>query len=81
MPSTQRKPGAPRRARRLSPPESAAPRWSPERAFVVQLESRRASGRPRIRGRVEHLSSGEARRFESLTALVGFLSRFQQGGE
>lgn len=57
-------------------PDAGAPRLSPERAFVVQLESRRSSARRTFRGRVEHLFSGEAHRFGSLAELVRFLSRF-----
>ncbi len=62
------------------PPSGAAgtPRLSPDRAFVLQLEARAAQASPRLlRGRVEHLVSGEALRFGSLTELVGFLNRFR----
>jgi hypothetical protein len=52
---------------------------SPERAFVVQLELRRPANRRTLSGRVEHLSTGEARHFGSLAELVGFMSRFQGG--
>jgi hypothetical protein len=52
---------------------------SPERAFVVQLETRPPARREALRGRVEHLSTGEARRFGSLAELVGFMSRFRGG--
>ncbi len=78
MSRTQRKARALPRARPASP-DPAMPRLSPERAFVVQLESSGAFARRTLRGRVEHLSSGEARRFGSLADLAGFLSRFQGG--
>jgi hypothetical protein len=52
---------------------------SPERAFVVQLERQYPTNRRTLRGRVEHLSTGEARRFGSLAALVDFMSRFRGG--
>jgi hypothetical protein len=49
---------------------------SPERAFVVQVERVRSATPRALRGRVEHLTSGEARRFGSLAELVAFMSRF-----
>jgi hypothetical protein len=52
---------------------------SPERAFVVQLEIQGPANRQTLRGRVEHLSTGEARRFGSAAELVGFMSRFRGG--
>ncbi len=81
MPRTQPAHAAPKRARRSSPSDPATPRLSPERAFVVQLENERPARRRTLRGRVEHLSSGEARRFGSLADLVGFMSRFRGGSE
>ena len=55
------------------------PRLSPERAFVVQLETRGPANRRTLRGRVEHLPTGEARRFGSVAELVGFMIRFRGG--
>jgi hypothetical protein len=52
------------------------PRLSPDRAFVVQLENASAAQRRRLKGRVEHLITGEVRRFESTADLVAFMSRF-----
>ena len=72
-------PKAPRRATTSPPPDPSTPRLSPERAFVVQLERREATGRRPLRGRVEHLSTGESRRFASLAELIGFMSRFEEG--
>jgi hypothetical protein len=47
----------------------------PERAFVVQFHSGPAMSRRRLRGRVEHVVSGEAVRFGSTAELVDFLTR------
>jgi hypothetical protein len=66
-------------SKRVPPSDPSTPRLSPERAFVVQLERRHASDRRALRGRVEHLSTGESRRFASLAELVGFMSRFEEG--
>lgn len=78
MPRTQRGAVTARRENRLPPaPDPSAPRLSPERAFVVQLETLGPASRQTLRGRVEHLPTGEARRFASAAELVGFMSRFQ----
>jgi hypothetical protein len=61
-------------ARPPAPPST--PHLSPERAFVVQLERARSSPRRTFCGRVEHLSSGDARHFGSLAELLAFMSRF-----
>jgi hypothetical protein len=62
---------------RGSPPAPpSTPHLSPERAFVVQLERARSSPQRTFRGRVEHLSSGDARHFGSLAELLAFMSRF-----
>jgi hypothetical protein len=79
MPDTRRRSDGPRRGRRLPAEDASAPRFSPERAFVVQLEIRGAASRRALRGRVEHLVTGDARRFVSTAELVGFMSRFQRG--
>ncbi len=68
------------RARRPVRPDPTTPRFLPERAFVVQLESPARAGRRMLRGKVEHLSTGEARHFGTLAALAEFLKRFR-GGE
>lgn len=80
MPKTQRRDGALRRETRLPlSPAPSTPRLPPERAFVVQLESRGPANRRTLRGRVEHLSTGEARHFASTAELVGFMGRFRGG--
>jgi len=47
----------------------------PEWAFVIQLSGVTDLERGRMEGRVEHIVSGEATRFDSLDALVDFLAR------
>lgn len=44
-----------------------------ERAFVVQLHADAAADD--LRGRVEHVQSGEARHFETLEALLAFMAQ------
>lgn len=46
----------------------------PNRAFVVQFAARADDGNL-FRGRVEHLASGSAARFDSLTRLGEFVAR------
>lgn len=72
MPRSQRSDA--QRASAAAVPET--PRLSPERAFVVQLERAPAPRRRTFRGRVEHLSTGEARHFGSLADLLDFINRF-----
>jgi hypothetical protein len=45
---------------------------STERAFVIQFEPVEGA-RSRLRGRVELVASGEAKRFRSVKQLVGFI--------
>ena len=47
----------------------------PQRAFVVQLRAETDIGAGRVIGRVEHVVSGEATRFQSVDQLLGFLAR------
>jgi hypothetical protein len=75
MPKSVRKEGVRRRAGRVPPSDPSAPRLSPERAFVVQLEVRRPSNVRTLRGRVEHLVTGDACRFGSTEELIGFMRR------
>jgi hypothetical protein len=44
-----------------------------ERAFLVQLTDDSDVGGRVVRGRVEHVRSGEAARFQSLTELAAFM--------
>lgn len=48
---------------------------SPQRAFVVQFRARAGVEQTRFTGRVEHITTGQATRFESVEDLVMFVSR------
>lgn len=67
------------RARRTNAPSRAAARdratLPVERAFVVQLRADADLARGVVRGRVEHLTSGNAALFESLADLVAEMDR------
>ena len=78
MAGSDRRSGTRGRKRRL-PTDPSVPRFSPERAFVVQLEIRRPVNRPTLRGRVEHLVTGQAFHFGSAAELIDFMSRFRGG--
>lgn len=62
-----------------APARSAAP-LPPERAFVVQLRAARVAQGEIFTGRVEHVSSGEAVRFESAAELLAFIARIGGSG-
>jgi hypothetical protein len=47
----------------------------PEWAFVVQFREGTDPGRGRIIGRVEHVVSGQATRFQSLEELLTFMAQ------
>jgi len=55
-------------------PEAERP-LSPARAFVVQFREDSEGTRERFTGRVEHMISGEAARFQSPEELLAFLAR------
>jgi hypothetical protein len=61
------------------PPQPLAPvnesPLPPDRAFVVQLRAQRDAGAELIAGRVEHLTSGAAERFDSAEGLIAFVTR------
>jgi hypothetical protein len=44
-----------------------------DRAFVIQLRADADPGAGVLRGRIEHIGSGRAARFESVDELVGYL--------
>jgi hypothetical protein len=46
-----------------------------DRAFVVQLYAETAVAPGQLRGRVEHVVSGQATHFASLAELLGFIMR------
>jgi len=45
------------------------------RAFVVQFRANAIDAAPTYEGRVEHVVSGQAARFDSLEELIAFMSR------
>lgn len=47
----------------------------PERAFVIQLRAPSAGGGELFVGRAEHIASGLAARFGSVTELIGFMTQ------
>ena len=46
-----------------------------QRAFVVQVHADAAVAQGQVWGRVEHLVSGQATRFQSMEALVRFMAQ------
>jgi len=48
---------------------------SPHRAFVVQFHARTDLKRGHCAGRVEHVVSGQATRFQSVKELLAFIAR------
>jgi hypothetical protein len=58
---------------RLTP--EAAPPLSPARAFVVQFREETAGAGMRFTGRVEHMITGHAARFQSPEELLAFFVR------
>jgi hypothetical protein len=47
----------------------------PDRAFVVQLRAAGDAGTELFAGRVEHITSGAAERFDSAEGLITFVTR------
>jgi len=47
----------------------------PDRAFVVQLRAQGDAGAEVFAGRVEHITSGAAERFDSAEGLIRFVRR------
>lgn len=56
------------------PSETATPRLPADRAFVVQVAEAPEQEAP-LQGRAEHLASGSAEHFESLSGLGDFIAR------
>jgi hypothetical protein len=52
-----------------------SPPLSPQRAFVVQFRTGVGVEQTRFSGRVEHMTTGQTTRFESVEELVTFVSR------
>ena len=55
--------------------DAEAPPLSPYRAFVVQFRPPTPTAQDLFTGRVEHMTSGQAARFTSLTELVAFFTQ------
>lgn len=59
-------------------PERRAP-LPPEGAFVVQVRTDPSVASQPLAGRVEHIVSGQARRFESAAELLAFMEEVLRG--
>jgi len=57
------------------PPVESTP-FSVGRAFVVQFADETDAAAAQFSGRVEHIASGEAGRFASLSELLDFIGRW-----
>lgn len=55
--------------------DAAPGKLAPERTFVIQLRTGSDFGRRRVRGRIEHVVSGDSEPFNSLEEAVAFMSR------
>jgi hypothetical protein len=53
-------------------------RWQYASAFVIQFPSKSDIQAGRFSGRVEHVASGRAARFESQTELLDFMEQIMQ---
>jgi hypothetical protein len=58
----------------MTPRDAQGSTLSAQRAFVVHLSAGAGSGRRRLSGRVEHLSSGQSTHFSSLKGLLAFFA-------
>ena len=58
----------------MSTRDSGEPRLTPGAAFVVQLGTDSDLPARRLRGRVEHVTSGRSERFGSLDELIAFIA-------
>ena len=58
----------------MQSPLAQRPPFAPERAFVVQFGRETAVDTGRLAGRVEHVVSRQAARFQSLDELVAFMT-------
>lgn len=59
----------------MGPPTEPTRALPIRRAFVVQLHAKADVAHGRITGRVEHVLSGQAVRFQNLDALLEFFTR------
>lgn len=60
---------------------SGEKRLTPEATFVVQLRSDSNVPDQDLRGRVEHVMSGESEQFASLAQLLAFMGRYRPAGD
>jgi len=67
----------------MQPPADRPSPLSVHRAFVVQFRAETDIARGCVVGRIEHVTSGQATQFDSLTALLTFIRRIlsQELGE
>jgi len=65
---------------RNSETRSIRGRLEPARTFVIQLGSDSDLPRRRVRGRVEHVVSGDSEPFTSLESLLAFMARYPAAG-
>ncbi len=68
-----------RQTRQTRPTPDVEQPLSPTRAFVVQFREEPEEAGNRFAGRVEHVTSGQAARFESPEDLLAFLVRVLRG--
>jgi hypothetical protein len=54
---------------------SPQPAYPTQRAFVVQIHAEADMAQGEVRGRVEHIVTGQATRFETVEALVQFIMK------
>ena len=57
------------------PPEIDSSLLAPEHAFVIQFHANTDVEKGRMTGRIEHVVTGQATYFESLEALLAFITR------
>lgn len=57
----------------MTPSADVGPPWPVQRAFVVQFRAQTHVELGQFAGRIEHVVSGHARRFQTLKELVGCL--------
>lgn len=52
---------------------TSQPAYPTQRAFVVQIHAEADMAQGKVRGRVEHIVTGQATHFETVEALVQFI--------
>ncbi len=64
----------------MNVPASQAPLLPSERAFVVQLYADTVGEPAHFRGRVEHITTGEATHFQTVAEFLAFIARLCDAG-